>query len=194
MRNKLVIFLPLTVMIGLFVFGYLSVIQTEEVNNEQLDSHTELTIDLKGDEGTVSASWNWDAMPSDGIAGDDYIEIVLFDENEKVLPDAGTEGILELGQRDDVIYTVEETVQTEDGLMMVFPNRTEDNVTYGNRGSLVISFDPGAEVHGAEVRYAHTWVEHEAFTGEGLTEDRIDFTPDIPHWVLRRSTISPDGE
>ncbi|TMW73789.1 hypothetical protein [Alteribacter natronophilus] len=194
MRNKMVIFLPLSVMIGLFVFGWLTVMQTEEVTNEQLESHTELSIEYDMPENQVHGSWNWEAMPSDGIAGDDYIEVVLLDEEGNVLPGAALDGVVELGQSDEILHTAEAVGSTDDGLLFEFPNRSEDNLTYGNRGTVTVDVDEQADIHEAEIRYAHTWVEHEGFDGDALTGDRVSFTPDIPHWIIRRTTLSAEGE
>ncbi|WP_096434674.1 hypothetical protein [Alteribacter populi] len=195
-HNKLVIGLPLVVMIGLFAFGYFSILQADEVPNEQLDERTDLYLTLNEEENHGTVGWDWETMPSDGLVGDDYIEVILYDDDGEVIKADVQQIELQLLQGADSIYTSEEYAESEDGILLSFPNASEDNLTYGNRGMIQFSYstDDHPVTHG-EVRYLHTWTEHGGIDNLSLSQDRISFSSTDPdYWVILRSAVMEGRE
>ncbi len=77
--NVIVLLLPVSVMVGLFIFGYVSLSQTEATSNEDLRNDISISEEMMGHE-TLQIQWQWGNFPEDGIRGDDFIEIRLADE------------------------------------------------------------------------------------------------------------------
>ncbi|WP_026689276.1 hypothetical protein [Alteribacter aurantiacus] len=190
-NNKLVIFLPLTVMIGLFFLGYYSIMGADEVDNENLDERTELHVTLS-DTGAY-VGWSWDTMPSDGVIGDDYIEMVFYDQSGEVIDVDVQEAELHLLQGVDRIYSTDDMVESEKGVLFTFPNRMEENLTYGNSGAIKVAFNDD-RVASAEVRYAHTWTHGSYLDSNTLGQSDIAFSGPTEYWVISRQSQEESEE
>ncbi|MBM7097328.1 hypothetical protein JSY36_16470 [Bacillus sp. H-16] len=193
-NNKLVIFLPLTVMIVLFAFGYYSIMGADEVTNEDLDARTELYLDIDDTENRVTAGWNWETMPGDGVIGTDYIEIILYDEDNNPVGVDVNEAELQLLQGADEIYSIDEIKESTEGILFSFPNMMEDNLTYGNSGSINMTFDAEEDVAYGEVRYAHTWTHGSSLESGTLAPGDVSFSNGTQYWVLTRTSLETAGE
>ncbi|TVP82720.1 MAG: hypothetical protein EA344_10635 [Alkalicoccus sp.] len=168
--NKTIIFLPIAVMLGLFIFGYFSLNQSSGFSNSDLQQNMDITIEEN------SVSWQWGSFPESGVAGEDYIEIVTDGDLE--------EAELRLTQADEVLYSSDEWIETSEGAAAPFPTYAEDEQIYGASGTWEIVIDGEVEA----VRYYHTWSAAEIPSNGpvDLTEVLQERIPEN-HWVIEES-------
>ncbi|MDQ0254422.1 hypothetical protein J2S74_001797 [Evansella vedderi] len=192
-QNRIVILLPLSVMIGLFLFGFYIINQSSSVTNEELVNHLQMEIELiQEDENipSLQTNWVWSDFPSDGIAGDDIIEFIFLNDSMEVIPFFHVDGLLQLEQSNEVIYEENNFYRTDEGIAFRFPNKVEDNQIYGPRGNAVLYFQEIEEnVAYIEVKYYHTWEVWgmELENGKGINEI-LNNSGFKEYWVASRST------
>ncbi|SER68368.1 hypothetical protein [Salipaludibacillus aurantiacus] len=177
-ENKIVLLLPFSVMVGLFIFGYLSLGGTETISNENLKNAVSVHME-KVAEDTVKVDWQWNDFPEDGLHGNDYIELVYEDGNNEVIHSETT-----LFQGDAPVYEGEEWFFSAEGAVAVFPNEMQDNRMLGPAGT--VTFQLSEPVTDAVVvRYYHTWTEHQ-LTGEETSrlKDRFEEEQIQSYWVV----------
>ncbi|SFL67507.1 hypothetical protein [Salibacterium qingdaonense] len=160
--NKLVVLLPITLMIFLFIGGGFYINQAEEVTNENLSEEVQWESELAPDEnGTrLTASWEWGHMPSDGLHGTDYIGITFLNENGDSMTGDQVENaelLLNLngGNKREV-----EPETTSDGVLFAVPNEMEENQTIGSSGTINVRTNSNLENKRVVISYLHTWEEH----------------------------------
>lgn len=179
--NAIVLLLPAAVMIGLFIFGYISLSETESTSNEDLKNSMSITEKVI-DEQTLLIQWQWGDFPEEGIQGDDFIEVILPEElqNQKI-------GItISLSQGDKIVYKNDDFVKSDDRLMVTFPNEVQNEQILGPSGELTIDFSDSVlkEWHGS-VRYYHTWYDHDVETEMGMEiEDSLISESIQSYWVV----------
>ncbi|MFZ4452038.1 hypothetical protein [Salibacterium aidingense] len=173
--NKLVVILPMTLMIFLFIGGSFYINQAEEVTNENLSEEvrwqTNLSVKESGD--ALSASWEWDMMPNDGMTGMDYIGVTFLDENGDPLMEEDYDSFqltLDQNTQNDI---KNQGKPVENGVVFSVPNRIEENETIGNSGRVHVTAESDAEVDRAVISYLHTWENHDGLN----TEESRFFTP-----------------
>ncbi|MBB5173118.1 hypothetical protein [Texcoconibacillus texcoconensis] len=186
--NRIVLLLPLIVMIGLFVFGYMSIQQLDEVTNEQLQDHTEFDVtgNNDGNETTVNVRWQWDRLPEDGVAGDDFMIIQFYDEAENLLESGAIADVsLQLTHSDEVLYETSDIAYEAGGYVVSFQNEQSQHETLGSQGEwqLVVEHADQSPDH-VQLTYWHTWNHHSVSKGE-LLEDSSSIN-NIDHWVVER--------
>ncbi|WP_100398360.1 hypothetical protein [Bacillus sp. FJAT-44742] len=193
--NKLVVILPVFLMIFLFVGGAVYVQQSEEVTNEALHEEVEwdtLMTHNGEDEGltTLRAAWEWTAMPSEGLAGEDYIGVTFLDEDgQPMQAELADESHIYLTYGNEVVYE-DEAVSVENGFVFSFPNETDEHQSFGDRGSIEVTVETEDNPQRAIVSYLHTWEAHD---GLEKTDARF-FEPvlsgmrgsDSSYWVIER--------
>ncbi|WP_416149378.1 hypothetical protein ACM26V_24560 [Salipaludibacillus sp. HK11] len=161
--NAIVLILPASVMIGLFIFGYLSLSQEEVVSNEELQHSLTINNELI-DERTLHIEWKWGDFPEDGIRGNDFIEILLPDDVVDELNDHDVGVHISLSQGDQMIYESNRSQISANGLIIAFPNEVQDEQILGPSGEFTATFDElnindfREEI---EIRYFHTWFDHQ---------------------------------
>ncbi|MCR6110458.1 hypothetical protein HXA35_08970 [Bacillus sp. A301a_S52] len=169
MGNKIVLLLPIGVMLGLFIFGYVSLSGTEGVTNEELQETLILQAE-QVDDSHVNIKWQWGNFPKDGLAGTDYIELFIIDAsgNEKSSEVSG--GMLQLTQGGDTLYQNDEVKKTFNGAVMSLPNDTSDEAILGPTGEATFRLtEPLEEGETVAIRYYHTWVEHQLSLSQEVT-------------------------
>ena len=190
-QNKIVLLLPLTVMVGLFIIGYLSLSQSQSVTNEELNRFItfEIEANSENEDSKVYINWQWMDYPSDGLLGNDYIEIVLLNEDREPVDFILTNSQLKLFQSEEIIYENEILHQSKDGFIFTFPNKVEENLLYGPYGELnFILSEQAEETKYIEARYYHTWEGlHTSLTeGENISE-WLDDAGTGEYWVIQRT-------
>ncbi|ADU29929.1 hypothetical protein [Evansella cellulosilytica] len=193
-QHRIVLFLPLAVMIGLFIFGYITFTQTPAITNEELVNHIEFTVDTNAESDgsySVDVTWHWTDFPQDGLSGDDFIEIILLNgEMESVQGTITSEHLL-LHQSEDIIYDNNVSTETDNGIAMRFPNEMRDNEMLGPRGniSLYVKDALDDDIHYVQAIYYHTW--------GGIVEDLphhhsiVDFLGEqegLRYWDIQRTS------
>ncbi|WP_440898556.1 hypothetical protein [Bacillus daqingensis] len=140
----------------LFVFGYVSMSGTGGFTNTDLEENLELTV---RQEAPLQLNWQWGSFPEDGIAGQDYVEIISESEPDSVN--------LTLTHGDETLYESSSWFQTEHGFAVAFPTYTDGEQIIGALGQ--VEFGGMEPEMMDEVRYHHTWADAE------IDED----TPDL---------------
>jgi hypothetical protein len=173
--NKTIIFLPLFVMAGLFVFGYFSLSDSSTLSNAELQQNIDISV---SNDTPTEIAWEWGSYPADGLAGNDYIELVFDGEVEN--------SKLELKQGDTVLFESEDWFYTDDGIAASFPTYTEEEQIIGAIGSWEVESDTTFEA----VRYYHTWAGTEIEKDEpvNLIEQLQNRIPEH-HWVLEEADL-----
>lgn len=187
--NKPVLILPGILMVVMILGGYHFLQQEEMITNEQLPEVMEMEVDkTPTDDGVrVEANWDWTTMPEEGMYGEDYIGITVTDPaTGKPRYDLSfAEGLLELRYGDQVIEEAE-GVAVDNGIIFAFPNKVEENMSYGNLGSVSVEvLGAGIEPEHIELHFLHTWVEHSPLVKEdaAFTEPVFDGAANVPYWV-----------
>lgn len=163
-QNLIVILLPLVVMLGLFAVGFFMINQSSVVTNEDLVSHLQMEIDLQPEEEEtgyyVDVFWSWSDFPSDGLRGDDLIEIVMLNDSMEPVQGVDSVGSLYLMQGNNIIYETSDNVFSDEGIVFQFPNKSENNLLFGPKGELMLKIPLQEEaIAYIEVKYYHTWEE-----------------------------------
>lgn len=189
--NRLVLILPLTLMVVMFIGGYYYINSSTSITNEQLQDEIEFTVEtIEVEDGVrVRGTWDWKVMPSDGLEGDDYIGVAVID------PNTGE-------ARSDVEFT-EATVQlmyagkthkeitgnvVENGVIFTFPNKTIDHTSLGNIGQMKVNIE-GNDITSQTVRVQmlHTWTDHASLIEDDATFAKPNFQgEDVPYWLISR--------
>ncbi|WP_090840745.1 hypothetical protein [Alkalicoccus daliensis] len=169
--NKILIFLPLLVMLGLFAIGYYSLTQTGGFTNTDLEENIFIAYER---EENQYIEWQWGSFPEDGIAGTDYIELVID-------ADAVEEVELRLQQAGEILYETSEWEETPDGIAVEFPTYADGEQIIGALGELLL--DASADIDA--VRYYHTWAAAEinVSSSESIQELLEERIPD-QFWVV----------
>lgn len=179
--NGIVLLLPVSVMIGLFIFGYISLSQTDTVSNEDLKNSMSINEKVI-DNQTLQIQWQWGDFPEEGIQGDDFIEVLLPME----LQDKTLDINISLSQGDEIVYENDEFVLSENGLLIAFPNEIQDEQILGPSGVVTVYFsDPVIEDWQGSVRYYHTWYDHDLEIESGMNIENTlvnDFVQS--YWVV----------
>ncbi|SFP22242.1 hypothetical protein [Salibacterium halotolerans] len=160
--NKLIVLLPLTLMIFLFIGGGFYINQAEEVTNENLSEEVQWDSTLEPTENgaRLTASWEWGHMPSDGLHGTDYIGITFLDENgEPMTGDQVERAELLLDLNNEEERSIEPET-TSDGVLFAVPNEMEDNQAIGSSGTIDVRMSSNPENKRVVMSYLHTWEEH----------------------------------
>ncbi|MFA9559389.1 hypothetical protein ACERII_18935 [Evansella sp. AB-rgal1] len=195
-QNLLVLLLPFSVMLGLFLFGYYTINQSHSVLNEELDSHTLLEIDTELDSMNnliATVKWQWEDFPTDGIVGEDILEFILLNESMEPIEIFSNEGVLTLYQSSDVVYETGEAYKTNEGIAFNFPNTIKDNVMLGPKGEAFIILENISErAVFIEVKYYHTWEEFSKYSpGNSIVDSLKEQGLDNYFWILERSIRLP---
>jgi len=162
--NAIVLLLPASVMIGLFIFGYISLSQTETISNQDLIHSIAITEEVI-DEQTLQIQWQWGDFPEDGIEGDDFIEIILPAE----LQDQKLNVAISLSQGEKIVYKNDFFVVSDDRLTIAFPNEVQDEKILGPSGEVIVYFsEPILDDWQGQVRYYHTWNDHDIKIDSGI--------------------------
>lgn len=166
--NAIVIILPAVVMIGLFLFGYMSISQSDSITNEDLQHSIDMTA-TEMNENTVEINWQWGDFPEEGIQGNDYIEVFLNDE-EKTL-DSVIEGVdISLWHGDQIVYESAEFFLSDEGVVLSIPNEVRDEQILGPFGQVTLHFPEYVNVVSElQWRYYHTWTEHSINEDNGMS-------------------------
>ncbi|RKL68736.1 hypothetical protein CR203_01415 [Salipaludibacillus neizhouensis] len=171
--NAIVIILPVVVMIGLFLFGYMSISQKESITNEDLQQLITITA-TEMNENTVEVNWQWGDFPEEGIQGNDYIELFLS-EGEKNLNSVIERIEVSLWQGNQIVYESTEFFLSDKGIVIPIPNEMQDEQILGPSGQVTLHFPEYVNV-ATELRwrYYHTWEEHTINEDNGINmEDRF---------------------
>ncbi|WP_280768433.1 hypothetical protein [Salipaludibacillus daqingensis] len=162
--NAIVLLLPATVMIGLFIFGYITLSQTEEVSNEDLKESLSINEEIV-DHQTLKINWQWGDFPEDGIRGEDFLEIALPDGTEEM----SIETELILTQGDDIVYESNHFVKSDGSIIISFPNEVQDEQILGPSGEVVVRFSETVlDQRQGNTDYYHTWYDHNIQLKEGM--------------------------
>ncbi|WP_078577040.1 hypothetical protein [Salipaludibacillus agaradhaerens] len=173
MGNKVVLLLPIGVMLGLFIFGYASLSGTEEVTNEELQETIILQTEQL-DDSHVNIKWQWGDFPKDGLAGMDYIELLIIDASGNEKASAVSGGMLQLTQGDDTLYHSDEVKKTSNGAVMSLPNDMSDEAILGPSGEATFRLaEPLEEEDTVAINYYHTWVEHRLPLSQEVTLNEV---------------------
>lgn len=161
----------LVMAIGGYVF-----LQSDEANewtNEELQEEIEWRGTQSG--STVELSWEWPAMPVDGMFGDDYIGVAGPVKGLKVVLHASDGVLLE-----------EEGKEVENGWIVAFPTELVENKSYGNRGTLSIELESNeVSLDELTVQLLHTWMQHAPLEQNDATFEDPSFgeATNVPYWV-----------
>ncbi|WP_096188429.1 hypothetical protein [Evansella halocellulosilytica] len=188
--NAIVIIIPTIVMIGLFIFGYFIIQQTETVSNHDLDENIQIDMTAVANENEIEAdlNWRWNDLPSDGLKGEGIIELAVVDEQLEPIDTSWEQAELQLLQGSEVIDEETNFVHTEHGIAFIFTNERIDQEMYGPQGQVRALFDSSNEMDQLEVRYYHHWgdepfkLEENDDVSAKIEEEQ---SPDV--WTIRRS-------
>ncbi|MFD2704277.1 hypothetical protein [Salibacterium lacus] len=160
--NKLVVLLPITLMIFLFIGGGFYINQAEEVTNENLSEEVqwESTLEPGGNGASLTASWEWGHMPSDGLHGTDYIGITFLKDNGDPVSGSQVENAELLLHLNDGNERKLEPEATSDGVLFAVPNKMEENQTIGSSGTINVRTNSNLQNKRVVISYLHTWEEH----------------------------------
>lgn len=169
--NKTVIFLPLIVMLGLFTFGYFSLNQTGGFSNTELQDNIEITYE-PGELHLID--WQWGSFPEDGVAGNDYMELVMTSPEVE-------SSVLRLQQAGETLYETSDWFETQDGIAVEFPTYEDGEQIIGALGH----WEFAAEGQINAVRYYHTWTPEELEVSDNPDLQAVmeDAVPEH-HWVV----------
>lgn len=174
--NHFIVFLlPALLMIVMAVGGYfyLKNDQSNEVTNADLQDNIDWSGSLMA--STVELSWQWPAMPADGMFGDDYIGVTGAVESLRV----------ELHASDGILYEAD-GVEVDNGWIVAFPNELDENKSLGNRGTLIIELESDdVSYEDLEVFLLHTWAQHAPLEQQDATFSDPTFgeASNVPFWV-----------
>ncbi|TSB46699.1 hypothetical protein [Alkalicoccobacillus porphyridii] len=174
--NHFIVFLlPAILMLTMAIGGYFYLI--DEESNESTNATLQENIDWDANErGTlIEVAWEWPSMPTDGMFGDDYIGVKGPIENV----------YLELHASDGVLYEADGE-QVDNGWIVSFPNRLEENRSLGNRGSVYIELTSSEySAEDLDLFLLHTWSEHSPLELEDASFEDPSFGEalSVPHWV-----------
>ena len=181
--NKVVLFLPIAVMIGLFVFGYFSFTEPDSITQEEMQDSTEFDHEVSGNR--LEVYWQWNDYPDDGVVGDDYIELIAVDEDPANLQEEIENVQLELHHADEVIYESSDWVETEDGVVVSFPNEMQQEAIYGASGEVHFDFADAETAEGISLVYYHTWQDGEVEPAADKTmEEALEESVVTQWWTL----------
>lgn len=189
--NKIVFFLPVSVMALLFYLGYHYINSSENATNESLQNDIVISLEVnrEGDLVQITGRWDWTQMPVDGLIGDDYITIMFQNENgSDFVPEKVLLAQLSLLKGNQVLKEINGTIN-EKGIVFTFPNKIIDHESYGNRGTLKIVTElDEKEEYGASLTYVHTWIDHEliAFNRLHSLETGLQDILTNKYWVIKR--------
>ncbi|MDQ0205609.1 hypothetical protein [Alkalicoccobacillus murimartini] len=174
--NHFIVFLlPVLLMIVMAVGGYLYLKddQTDEWSNADLKGN--MNWSGNQDAQTLELSWEWPAMPTDGMFGDDYIGVT-----------GPVEGLsIELYSSEDIFYEAVGT-EVDNGWVVAFPTELDENRSLGNRGRVFIELsDDEQAMEDVQLFLLHTWSHHSPLEFEDATFSEPTFGPatDVPFWV-----------
>ncbi|MDG5788736.1 hypothetical protein QA612_14770 [Evansella sp. AB-P1] len=194
-QNRIVLLLPLTVMVFLFIFGYLTINQAQSITNEELNEHIEFQLEVTTNENIPHAlgRWNWLDFPEDGMLGHGIIEFIILNENMKPIEFTERLGFLQLLQSSDVIFAVEDSFFTQEGIALTFENDIDENTMFGPKGLAILDLTELDErAVFLEVKYYHTWDEQQytPIEGEEVIES-LEAQGIYQYWVIERSMRLP---
>ncbi|SDH49775.1 hypothetical protein SAMN05192534_106107 [Alteribacillus persepolensis] len=161
--NKLVIILPAVLVVFLFAGGSFYIQQAEVVQNDNLDEEIEWETSLEQTEkvSRLTAAWNWNATPDDGVQGNDYIGVTFIGENGETLsPDDIDHYQLKLEGGEDM-----EGKTVDNGIVFSFPNEVHENQVLGKSGSFTVDISNTSPTR-AVISHLHTWESHEGLQSE----------------------------
>lgn len=181
--NYFIVFLlPALLMIVIAGSGYMYLKNdhSDELTNESLKEQIDWTASENGT--TVEVSWEWPGMPSDGIFGDDYIGIVGPVKEVHV----------ELHASDGVLYEgIGEPV--ENGWIITYPNRLEENKSLGTLGTVFIELESEeSSIEDLSLYHLHTWSEHAPLETDDatLTDPTFGEATNVPYWLKEIEVVS----
>ncbi|QKS70921.1 hypothetical protein FLK61_29810 [Paenalkalicoccus suaedae] len=151
--NKIVLFLPMIVMIGLFVFGYMYLSDLDAFTNERIEES--IQFELEKENNIIDVSWQWGGFPEDGVTGNDYVELISENGDLWQYVDSVE---LTLFQADEVIYTSSEWSETQEGIAIAFPTYVSNEQIAGPFGTINVTLTEDVPV---SARYYHTWAEED---------------------------------
>lgn len=188
--NRLVVLLPLTLMVFLFVLGGLYLIQTETVTNQSLKEEVswEIHTSQVGDRFLLEASWNWGYLPEDGVRGEDYIGVSMLDRQGNSIPIEQYE-VYELEVHHENHIREGELVGS--GVLFSFPNALEENKVVGESGTVRIVVEGEVPPIRAIVSYLHTWEDHDGLISKDPRFFEREFAgreadSETFYWVMER--------
>ncbi|WP_078597160.1 hypothetical protein [Evansella clarkii] len=187
--NKIVLFVPLTVMIGLFIMGYMTLNQAEQVTNEELLNFVQLAAETENNNGETElrVNWQWGDFPSDGLRGAGFIEITPVDDAGEPVDFEIMDSRLLLTQSAEIIYERDQFEQGDEGIFVQFPNRADENIYYGPLGEVTITFsDFSSTAEYIEVSYYHTWEDSDITGQKGVSVRDILNEGSGKYWELQR--------
>ncbi|BAB05155.1 hypothetical protein P4631_13075 [Halalkalibacterium halodurans] len=185
--NKIVFLFPATLMVLLFIGGYFYLQQETEFSNEELKDVVSFDVEAEAIENqlTVQVEWDWNAMPTDGLYGMDYISIAMMEPADEIV---FTEGDIRLFYGHEEIFRSKGKV-VSDGVIFSFPNELRDFESFGNLGEIVVDIE-GEQLEKTEltVYYVHTWSHHLGMLRDSAKLDEPSFEngPNVPYWVLTK--------
>ncbi|GEL06938.1 hypothetical protein [Salisediminibacterium halotolerans] len=194
--NKIVLFLPVAVMAGLFIAGYFALSGNETYSHEELAETAELDYYWTDrEEGSpngyeLTVSWRWGEYPEDGIAGDDFIELQTEDQEaaeklQKTLED----GSVQLTSGDEVTFASDEVEATAEGVLLRFPNEMQQELVLGAQGEAEFRFAE-EDLPDFAVRYIHTWQDGSVDLSSTTTLEQALEDSAITQWWSKAVSVT----
>ncbi|GAE24783.1 hypothetical protein JCM9140_735 [Halalkalibacter wakoensis JCM 9140] len=189
--NKPVLILPAILAIIMILGGYHFLQGSETITNEELQDVMEFELDYTQTEKGIklTGEWDWTIMPQEGLYGEDYIGIVVMDQETGVpRTDVDLQGSLELLYAGQPIEQTDGTT-VDNGLIFSFSNKLVEHESFGNIGQFEVLFDgEGIDKEDIIVTLLHTWTEHAPLdkTDALLVEPTFIGAANVPYWTVEK--------
>ncbi|MGO4887151.1 hypothetical protein ACJ2A9_05280 [Anaerobacillus sp. MEB173] len=199
--NKWQWILPGILMIFIFYSGYQYINESESFSNEDIQNLIVASVEaeqINEQMIEITGKWDWSELPKEGLLGDDYIGVTVFEEDQPMDGERFSESMLVLYHRDKPIYEVEGQA-VKNGVVFSFPTKMVEEGIYGNEGEVKLQLQISKNSFSStkvSMTYLHTWTEHEGLQIEDSRFQSPQFLnvngdDEVPYWIIERlSTIN----